>query len=156
MFAAVSISRIAINLTIVSLLTLSTIALTGCGGKKMIPRDVKDYMEAEFKVDRRNFDVTLPFRTTLIRRSNSVPLLSARDGQAEFIGKFFGYCQRDGVTNFQNDTLLFLFRLDSNPDINLKYFSTADDAREVVKGGMDIDTFIERCIKEENWSGDLG
>jgi len=156
MISAASVSRSVLHIAVLSVILVSTSLFTGCGGKKMIPRDVKDYMAAEFKIDRRNFDVTLPFRTTLIRRSNSVPLLTARDGQAEFIKKFFEYCTRDGVTNFQNDTLLFLYRLDSNPDINLKYYSTAYDAGEVVSGRMDVETFIDRCIKEENWSGDLG
>lgn len=122
----------------------------------MIPRDVKDFMAAEFKLDRRNFDVLLPFRTTLIRRTSSLPYLGARSAQKEFIQKFFEYCRRDGVTNFQNDTVMFLLRLDSNPDVNLKYFSTAYDASEVVNGNMDVETFIDRCIKEENWLEDLG
>ncbi len=156
MLSAVSKSRSATQLVIATVILLSAGLFVGCGGKKMIPRDVKDFMAAEFKVDRRNFDVTLPFRTTLIRRIHSMPLLAARNAQREFIVKFFDYCHREGVTNFQNDTLMFLLRLDSNPDVNLKYYSTSYDAGEVVSGNMDEETFIDRCIKEENWSEDLG
>lgn len=156
MISAFGNPRTASRFAIAFIAVIISTIFVGCGGKKMIPRDVKDYMAAEFKVDRRNFDVTIPFRTTLIRRTYSMPLLAARNAQKEFIVKFFDYCRKDGVTNFQNDTLLFLLRLDSDPDVNLKYYGIAYDAREVVNGGMDVETFIDRCTKDENWSEDLG
>jgi len=151
-----SFSRSSINFFLVAIFIATSVLTVGCGGNKMIPRDVKDYMAAEFKIDRRNFDVTIPFRTTIMMRTNALTLMNAREKEKEFITKFFDYCKRDNVADFQNDTLMFLLRLDTNPDINLKYFSTSYDAGQVVRGEMDIDAFIDRCIKEENWNPDLG
>lgn len=138
-----------------TLAALTAFTLTGCGGK-LIPRDLKDYLAAELKTDRRNVDVTIPFRTTIIRRIPAVNLNKARDAERELVMKFLEYCRRDGVSDFQNDSLMFLVRLDTDPDVNIKWHSTATDAREVLDGKMEEGEFFDRCQKEEHWAEELG
>jgi hypothetical protein len=128
----------------------------GCGGKKLIPRDVKDFMAETYKTDRRNFDVNIPFRTTIIRRIPAVPIVQAREEQRDFIRKFFEYCRRDAVVDFENDSLLFYLRLDTSPDIYIKWNSSADDARKVLDGTSSEDMFFDGCLKEERWAEELG
>jgi len=142
----------------VILLSLALIALgvTGCGGGTLIPKDLKDYLSAELKTERRNVDVTQPFRTTIIYKINPSTRQGARDAERTLVSAFLEFSRKNGVSDFLNDSLMFLVRLERDPDANMKWFGSAADAREVLSGAMTEGDFIERCIKEENWPEELG
>ena len=79
----------------------------------------------------------------------------ARQAEIDLINACVEYFRRDNVSNFINDTLVFNVRLDINPDIKLEYWTVAEDMRQVVKGEMNVEDFIDRCRREENWSEEL-
>lgn len=129
---------------------------SGCGGgNELIPRDLKDFVSAYLKTERRNVDLTRPFRTTIILRVQPMPIEDARDAQRELIEACREYFKRDNITSFINDTLVFNLRLVNNPDINLKYWTVAGDMRLMLDGEMTVDELIDRADRVENWSADL-
>ena len=138
------------------LIAAGTLSLTGCGGKKLVTRELKDYIASGMKITPGNVDVTLPFRTTIILRIPSMPLRDARQTGDKLIRMFIDYSKQNQVTDFLNDSLMFLVRLDVSPEVNLKYYTTASDMRELLDGNITDTDFIDRCVREENWSGDMG
>jgi len=126
--------------------------LAGCGGGRLIPRDLKDYVAADLKTPRRNVDVTLPFRTMIILRVQRLNRDQAREAERELIESCLEYFRRDHIKDFINDTLVFNVRLNIDPSVNMKYWTIAEDMRSCIKGEMDIDEFIDRMTREENWS----
>ncbi len=129
--------------------------LTGCGGGRLIPRDLKDFVSADLKMERRRVELTQPFRTTMTLRVNAMPVANARQANREFIESCLKYFQRDGVTDFINDTLIFEVRLDADPKVCLKWTTVTMDMRALVKDKMGIEEFIERCRKEEHWTDEF-
>jgi len=79
----------------------------------------------------------------------------ARQATKEFISSCNKYFQRDGVGDFINDTLVFEVRLNSDPDIFVKWSTVADDMRMLVKNDMSLSDFVDRCKKTEVWPADL-
>lgn len=128
--------------------------LAGCENK-LIPRDLKDSVSHTLKTERRNIEVTRPFRTTVFFRIQPMEIEKARQAEIDLINACVEYFRRDNVSNFINDTLVFNVRLDINPDIKLEYWTVAEDMRQVVKGEMNVEDFIDRCRREENWSEEL-
>ena len=139
------------------LMTLTLVlAYAGCGGgDDLIPRDLKDFVSAHLKTERRNVDLTQPFRTTIILRVRPMPIEDARDTERTLIETCVEYFKRDNIRNFINDTLVFNLRLVNDPDINLKYWTVAGDMRQVLDGKMTVDELIERADRVENWSADI-
>lgn len=127
------------------------ISLIGCGGNRLIPRDLKDCIAADLKIPRRNVELTQIFRTTIMLRVNPMSLSQARQAERDLITTCFEYFRVDNVTDFINDTLVFVVRLDTDADVNLKWTSVALDANDVLKEQMSLETFFDRCNKEENW-----
>jgi hypothetical protein len=135
---------------------LALFLIAGCGGGRLIPRDLKDYLAIQLKTERRNVDVTQPFRTTIIYRIQKTTVVNARESERELIGKFLEFSQKNEIKDFLNDSLMFLVRLDTNPDVSIKWFATSRDAKAVVEGEITEAEFISRCIKQERWAEELG
>lgn len=127
------------------------LALSGCGGGTLVPRDLKDYIAADLKTPRRNVEFTQPFRSSIILRVQTRDIESAHQAERDLIQSAVEYFQRDNIRNFINDTIVFVVRLDTDPDVNLKYFTVAADLRELVGERLSLEDFIERCRREENW-----
>ncbi len=141
---------------LILIISSSLIGFSGCGGgNELIPRDLKDFVSAYLNTERRNVDLTQPFRTTIILRVPPMPIENARDAERQFIEACVEYFKRDNINGFINDTLVFNLRLVNNPDINLKYWTVSGDMRLVVEDKMTIDELIERADREESWSADL-
>ncbi len=135
--------------------TILILTLIGCGGKKLVPDELKDFLAQELKTDRHKVDVTQPFRTTIVLRIRSTTIVNARDSERELIGKFLDFSRQKGIKYFLNDSLMFLVRSDTDPNVNLKWWTTARDALEVLDGKMSDTDFIDRCVKEEHWPEEL-
>lgn len=135
------------------LFALLIIFAAGCGGR-LIPRDLKDYVSANLKIERRRVELTQPFRTKIILRLNPMTIQEARQAGKDLIKSCLEYYQRDNVTNFINDTLVYVIRLDSDPDTRLSWWTVADDMKMLVQNKMDFEDFLDRCRKEESWSPD--
>jgi len=130
--------------------------VAGCGGGRLIPRDLKDYLAIQLKTERHNVDVAQPFRTTIIYKIGASNLAAAREGEKRVITKFLEFSRARGVNDFLNDSLMFLVRLDTNPDVTIKWFTSSHDVKEAVDGTISDDEFFDRCIKEERWAEELG
>jgi len=141
---------------VISLISLALIVAIGCGGGQLIPKDLKDFLSVELKTPRRNVDVLQPFRTTIIYRISPTTRAGARTAEQQLIVKVFEFSRNNGVSDFLNDSLMFLVRLENDPDVNMKWYSSAQDVRDVISGKLAEAEFIERCVKEENWSEELG
>jgi len=101
-------------------------------------------------------DVTQPFRTTVIYRVPVLTRENARHAERALVIKVIEFSRAKGVTDFLNDSLMFLVRLETDPDVNMKWLASVRDMRETLEGKMSEDDFIERCAKEENWPEELG
>ncbi len=130
---------------------IAMVYLIGCGGGRLIPRDLKDFVSADLKIERRRVELTQPFRTTMTLRVNSMSVYDARQATKEFIASCNKYFQRDGVGDFINDTLVYEVRLNSNPDVFIKWLTVADDMRMLIKDDIPLSDFIDRCKKTEEW-----
>ena len=131
------------------------ILLAGCGGGRLIPRDLKDYLAYTLKMERRLVDLIDIFRTEIILRVKPMTLPNARKEERVLVETCVEYFQRDNVTDFINDSLVFTIRLNTDADVRIKWFTVADDMRKLIKDEMTIDEFADRCRKEENWADDL-
>ena len=140
---------------VITILIVTSLYMIGCSGASLIPRDLKDFVSADLKIDRRKVELTQPFRTAITLRVNPMPVNQARQAEHDLIGSCIKYFQRDYISDFINDTLVFIIRLDNDPGINIKWWTVTDDMRMLVKGSMTMDEFAERCRKEEHWSPDL-
>jgi hypothetical protein len=135
---------------IIAFIFTFSLLLTGCGNR-LIPRDLKDYVSEQLKTPRRNVDVTQPYKTTFIYRLPDVNISDAYLLAEEFIYCVVDFGRREGVSDWLNDSLMFHIRLDSDADVNLKWSTSADKMRELVKGEISTQDLIESCLKEENW-----
>lgn len=130
--------------------------LSGCGGPKLIPKDLKDYLATAMKTERRNVDVTQPFRTTFIYRVPGQTIVKARESTKAFIEKVEQFSKEQGVSDFLNDSLRFVVRLDTDPDVFIRFDCGATDLRNWMDGSVSEAEFMDRCIKEEHWAEELG
>jgi len=135
-------------------MVLLAVTIAGCGGR-LIPRDLKDYVSAELQTERRRVEFQQPFRSTITLRVNPMSIEEARQAERDLIRTTLDYFKRDGVTDFINDTLVYVVRLDSDPDVNLRYTTVADDQRMLIRGDLTIEEFIDRCRRVDNWSPDM-
>ena len=146
------------NLTVHRLKLLFILALCllmlSCGGK-LIPRELKDYVSYTLKIDRRLIELQQVFRTEITLRVKPMSLVDALREERVLIRTCVEYFQRDNVTDFINDSLVFVVRLNIDPDVKIKWFAVANDLRMLIKNEMTMDDFADRCRKEENWSDDL-
>ncbi len=133
----------------------ATAILFGCGGGgKLVPQDLASYISANLKTPEQNVEVTAPFRTTVKLKVSYSDIASARSAGRDLVNCCVEYLRRDNVTNFLNDTLVFVVRLTLDPKQNLIWRTVAYDMRELLEGKMTTEEFFERCSKEENWIED--
>ncbi|MBC8465479.1 hypothetical protein H8D57_00480 [bacterium] len=123
---------------------------TGCE-TAIIPRDLKDFVSHDLKVERRRIELTQPFRTKITFRTNPMTIAEARIAEKDLVTSCIKYYRRDGINNFINDTLVYVVRMDSDPGTNIKWWTVSDDMRMVLKGDLSTEEFINRIRKEENW-----
>lgn len=138
---------------IISFLIAGTVLFSGCGGGTLIPRDLKDYVSAKLPTPRRNVDVIQPFRTTILLLIERGDINKAREAERDLITKCVEYFQRDNITNFINDTVLFKVRLASDADTYLNYSSHYQELLSLIRDDITLDSYIERCYKDEKWYG---
>ena len=131
------------------------ILLAGCGGGRLIPRELKDYVAYTLKMERRLVNLIDIFRTEIILYVKPMTLANARKEEIVLVETCVEYFQRDNVNDFINDSLVFIIRLNTDPDVRIKWFTVADDMRKLVNDEMTITEFADRCRKEENWADDL-
>ncbi|MBM3325565.1 MAG: hypothetical protein FJY65_01075 [Calditrichaeota bacterium] len=131
-------------------------AVAGCGGNKLAPLECAKYIAKALGTPQYNVQVTTSFRTAVILKLPVTTLNGARDAERTLIEHFIAYAQENAISDFGNDSLLFHIRLDTNPDITMKWRSTTMDLKEHLAGKMSLEEFIDRCQKEENWSEDFG
>ncbi len=143
------------SVLLILLFLFISLEFAGCGGAKLIPRDLKDYVSHDLKIERRRVELTQPFRTRITLRVEPMPVQDARQAVRDLIESCIEYYQRDNITDFINDTLVYKVRLDADPDVNIQWWTVADDMRMAVNDEMNINTFYDRCRKEENWVGGL-
>lgn len=139
-----------------SLIIIASLILTGCGGKKLVPTEAEKFVAKALATPAYNVQVTTAFRTTVILKVPAMTLTSARDTERTLIESFVAYADENGIKDFGNDSLLFHLRLDTDPDVYMKWRSTTSDMKELLGGTMTVEDFIDRCAKEEMWSEDLG
>ncbi len=133
---------------------LICLLIIGCSSK-LIPRELKDYVSYTLKVERRLIELSQIFRTEITLRSKPMSLTKVREEERVLIRTCVEYFQRDNVTDFINDSLVFVVRLDSDPDVKVKWFTIADEIRKLIDEEITMDEFEERCRKEENWADDF-
>ena len=145
-----NVSRLGITVGLLACLLLTA----GCGGR-LIPRDLKNYVAYNLKIERRMIELRQIFRTEITLRVKPMNLYEARKEEEVLIRTCADYFERDNVSDFINDSLLFVIRLDTDPDVNLKWSTVAYDMRLLVINKMTMEKFLDRCKKEENWSEEL-
>jgi len=121
----------------------------------LIPRELKDYVAYTLKMERRLVNLIDIFRTEIILYVKPMTLANARKEEIVLVETCVEYFQRDNVNDFINDSLVFIIRLNTDPDVRIKWFTVADDMRKLVNDEMTITEFADRCRKEENWADDL-
>jgi len=137
-------------------LSIALVVLVGCGGGRLIPKDLKDFLAKELNTPRHNMEVLQPFRTTIICRIAPTTRTGAREAENLLISKVIEFSKQNNVSDFLNDSLMFVIRLESDADVNMKYYGSANDVREVLSGKLTDSELIERLVKEENWAEELG
>ncbi len=123
----------------------------GCGGGRLIPRDLKDYVSFSLKTPRRNVDVTQTFKTIISLRVEQVDYSGAVQAQKDLITRCIEYFRRENITDYIQDTLVFHVRLTTDVDVNMKWTAPASIVRDLVKNRMSFEEFYDLCRKEENW-----
>ncbi len=126
-------------------------ALGSCGGGRLIPRDLKDYVSAKLPTPRRNVDVDQTYRTKIILLVEQMDYRAARQAEKDLIRRCVEYFRRDNVTDYIQDTLVFHVRLRSDADVYMKWTTPAVDMRDLVRERMSEERFFEIGRKEENW-----
>lgn len=126
-------------------------AFCSCGGGRLIPRDLKDYVSAKLPTPRRNIDVDQTYRTKIILLVEQMDYRAVRQAEMDLIRKCVEYFRRDNVTDYIQDTLVFHVRLRSDADVYMKWTVPAVDVRDLVKERISEERFFEICRKEENW-----
>ncbi|MDP8238736.1 MAG: hypothetical protein P9X24_06580 [Candidatus Hatepunaea meridiana] len=144
-------TSIILRLLIISILILTPLFFNGCGGNQLIPRDLKDYVSAKLGTPRRNVDLTQIFTTTIILRLEQTDIFGALQAEKDLIGKCVEYFQRDNITDYIQDTLVFHVRLNADADTYMKWKISSKEVIDLVKGRMTEDEFFDICAKEENW-----
>lgn len=124
--------------------------LIGCGGR-LIPRDLKDFVSADLKIERRRVEFQMPYRSEITLRVNPMSYRQAQDAQKSLIESCKRYFQRDNIDDFINDSLVFIIRLDEDASTVLKYWSHIDEMTRLMEDELTTEQFIERCKKEESW-----
>ncbi len=138
------------SIFLITLLGLSF--LIGCdGGNRLIPRDLKDYVSYALKTPRRNVNVDQTFNTTISLRVDQMDVNGARKAVRDLISKCVEYFRRDNVNDYLQSTLIFHVRLTTDADQYLKWRTSADNMRDLVKERMTEEEFLALCEKEEYW-----
>jgi|GEM_PF-1108463 hypothetical protein len=143
------------NRFIITISLTLCILLAGCGGGRLIPRELKDYVAYTLKMERRLVNLIDIFRTEVILSVKPMTIANARKEEVVLIETCVEYFRRDNITDFINDSLVFVIRLNTDPDVRIKWFTVADDMRKLVNDEMTIKEFADRCRKEENWADDF-
>ncbi|MBM3329617.1 MAG: hypothetical protein FJY67_09145 [Calditrichaeota bacterium] len=137
-------------------LTAITTALGGCGGKKLVAREAEKTLAGMLGTPQHNIQISTTFRTSILRKVPRITLTESRESGRRLIEQFAAYIGSEGVGDLGNDTLVFIIRLDTDPDVLMKWIGITGDFYEVVKGKRSLDDFLEGMRKEERWSEDLG
>ncbi len=138
------------------LIIILMLGISGCGGNKLVPLECEKYIAKALNTPQYNVQVTTSFRTSIIFKTPAITLTNARNLGRSIMEQFASYAKENSISDFGNDSLLFYLRLDTNPDINMKWHSSVMDFKEFLDGKIIFEEFLDRCIKEENWSEDFG
>jgi len=125
--------------------------LSGCGGGKLIPRELKDYISFELKTPRRNVEVDQAFQTTITLRVEQMSQVDAQQAMKDLIEKSVEYFRRDKITDFLQQTIVFHVRLNNDADQYLKWTTSATQLRDLVEEKMSEVDFYELCTRDEIW-----
>ena len=125
--------------------------LIGCGGGKLIPRELKDYIAYALKTPRRNVEVDQAFQTTITLRVEEMNAADAQQAMKDLIEKSVEYFRRDKITDFLQETIIFHVRLTSDADQYLKWTTSASLLRDLVQEKMSEVDFYELCTRDEIW-----
>ena len=125
--------------------------ISSCGGGKLIPRELKDYVAYALKTPRRNVEVDQTFNTTITLRVERMGYSDAELTMKELVMKCVEYFRRDKVSDFIQETVIFHIRLTSDADQYMKWTTSATQLRDFVKDNMGENEFFELCEKESIW-----
>jgi len=125
--------------------------LSGCGGGKLIPRELKDYLSYSLKTPRRNVEVDQAFQTTITLRIEQMNQVDAQQAMMDLIEKSVEYFRRDKITDFLQEKIVFHIRINSDADQYIKWTTSASLLRDLVEEKMSEVDFYELCTRDENW-----
>ena len=126
-------------------------AFSSCGGGRLIPRDLKDYVSAKLPTPRRNIDVDQTFQLKIILLVEQMDFRAAGRAEKDLIRKCVEYFRRDNITDYIQDTLVFHVRLKTDVDVYIRWTAPAIDMRDLVRERITEERFFEICRREESW-----
>lgn len=128
----------------------------GCSGPKFNSEEAEKVLANQLGTLRYNLQITTAFRTNVILRVTAQPVREARDQGRALMESFIAYLKTYHISHLPTDSVVFTIRLDTNPDVYIKWGGSSEDFLRVVKGTITLDDFLDNALKEEHWAEELG